>query len=83
MCVCACACACACVEMINMIGAHSLGYHKSACDNCVLLRRLVMLSFFVTSNNSEHDLAEDSGLLGFDTVSIGQQFLVFQGSIEL
>jgi len=25
-----------CVEMINMSGAHSLGYHKSACDNCVL-----------------------------------------------
>jgi hypothetical protein len=25
-----------CVEMINMSGAHSLGYHKFACDNCVL-----------------------------------------------
>jgi hypothetical protein len=26
----------ACVEMINMSGAHSFGYRKSACDDCVL-----------------------------------------------
>jgi len=27
-----------CIEMINMSGAHTLGYYKSACDNRVLLR---------------------------------------------
>ena len=41
-----------------------------------------MLSCFFTSNNSEHDSAEDSSLLGCDTISMCQLFLVFQGSIE-